>query len=181
MTTPEQAVTATTQEITTTIMHNAAVVQAVNTNAFLINVFGYQFNLMTILIMGIIFGILFMFYKIQTSERLDFADMFTKDGRKVSSTKVLQFIGGISSTWFIVKTGLQGTLTPEIFGIYLAYVASIEGFSKFISAKYNYTETSLRDATSTPLPDGPLEQTNTKAVTEDGEIKTIEQTVVKKG
>lgn len=138
--------TTVTQVAEAVAQHNAAVAQAVNTNAFLINLWGYQFNLMTILIFGIILGVLVLFYRIQASEKLDFADMFTKDGRKVSATKVLQFLAGIASTWFIVKTGLQGTLSTEMFGIYLAYMGGIEGYSKFLGAKYNYTETSIKDA-----------------------------------
>jgi hypothetical protein len=138
--------TTVTQVTEAVAQQNAAVAQAVNTNAFLINLWGYQFNLMTILIFGIIIGILVLFYRIQASEKLDFADMFTKDGRKVSVTKVMQFLAGISSTWFIVKTGLQGTLSPELFGVYLAYMGGIEGYSKFLGAKYNYSEKSIRDA-----------------------------------
>lgn len=169
------------EKVAETIVSNAAAVQAINSNAYILTLFGYQFNLMTILILGIIVGVLYMFYQIQTSERLDFADMFTKDGRKVSSTKVLQFLAGIASTWFIVKQGLAGTLTEGIFGIYLAYMGSIEGFSKFISAKYNYNETAIKDASATSLSDGPITQTNVSAQVEDGEIKTIEQTTIQKG
>ena len=147
----------------------------INSSTVLINLFGYQFDLITVLIFSIIIGVLILFYRIQASKRLDFADMFTTDGRKVSSTKVLQFIGGLASTWFIVKQGLGGTLSAEIFGMYLAYIASIEGFSKFISAKYNYTETSVSEAAE-------ISAFKSASLTSNlplGEI-TIEQTIVKK-
>ena len=161
-------------------------------NALLLNLWGYQLNLMTVMILAVLAGIIYMFIRIQQSERLDFADMITKDGRKVSGTKVLQLLSGVASTWIIIKMGLQGTLTAEIFGIYLAYTASIEGFSKFISAKYNYTETSVRDAapTSEITPeqlldtavtgDGPVETTVTANIDETGAVKSV-QKKVKKG
>jgi hypothetical protein len=54
----------------------------------------------------------------------------------VSGTKLLQLIGGITATFIVVKLTLQAALTFEIFCAYLAYVASVEAFSKFILAKY---------------------------------------------
>ena len=176
-----------------------------NSNAMILNLWGYQLNLMSVLILGLIFGLFYLFYSIQKSQRLDFADMFTKDGRKVSSTKVLQFIAGIASTWFIIKTGLQGTLSAELFLIYLAFMASVEGFSKFVSAKYNYSETSVRDASDNKLEatrqtniadaaaeaggtsidplkvdgDGPVEASVTQTTTPDGQ--TVVEKKIKKG
>lgn len=126
----------------------AAAVQTavINNNALIINAFGYSVNLGSLMIILAIIAIVWMFWRIQKSQRLDFADMLTKDGRKVSQTKVMQLVGGIAGTWVIIKTGMNGTLSSEIFGIYLMYVASIEGFSKFISAKYNYNEVAVKDA-----------------------------------
>ena len=129
---------------------NAAIAQAVNTNAFIINLFGYQINLVTILLIGLIVLLLSFFWRIQRSDKLDFTDMLSMDGRKVSLSKVLQLIGGLASTWFVVKQGLQGTLGEGIFGIYLTYVGGVEAFSKFMTAKYNYSETSVRDAQPSP-------------------------------
>lgn len=93
-----------------------------------------------------------LFYRIQRSGKLDFADMFTKDGKSVSLSKVLQFIGGITATWIMVKLTLAGSLTESIFGLYLTYVGAIEGYSKFMSAKYGYTEKSIKDATKDTEP-----------------------------
>jgi hypothetical protein len=62
--------------------------------------------------------------------------MLTRDGTKVSATKVLQLVGGVVGTWIIVQVTLRGELTWDLFAIYLSYVASIDGFSKFIMAKY---------------------------------------------
>lgn len=112
----------------------------------IVNLFGYDFNVMAIAILFIVLGIFLLLYKIQRDDKLDFADMFTKDGRSVSLTKVLQFIGGVTSTWIMVKLTLTNNLTESILGLYLAYVGAIEGYSKFVAAKYNYSETSVRDA-----------------------------------
>lgn len=123
-----------------------ATAAVINSNALIVNAFGYSVNLGSLMIILAILGIVWTFWRIQKSQRLDFADMLTKDGVKVSTTKVLQLIGGIAGTWVIIKTGSTGTLSFEIFAAYLTYVASIEGFSKFISAKYNYTEVSVKNA-----------------------------------
>jgi hypothetical protein len=111
--------------------------------AMQISLFGYDINLLSVMIILMIFGILYMFWRIQTSRKLDFTDMITKDGRTVSLTKVLQMIGGLTATWILIKLTLTGNLTEGILAIYLAYVASIEGYSKFISAKYRYNEQSV--------------------------------------
>ena len=113
-------------------------------SALILDIFNYQINLASVLIVLCICGLVFTFWKIQSAKRLDFADMLTKDGTKVSTTKVLQLVGGIVASWVIIKTGSAGTLSAEMFAIYLAYVGSIEGWSKFISAKYNYNEMSIK-------------------------------------
>jgi hypothetical protein len=120
-------------------------------------IFGYEFNLMAITIGVLILGILYLFYRIQKAEKLDFADMLTKDGRAVSLTKVLQLIGGLTSTWIMIKLTLTGGLTEALFGLYLTYVGAIEGYSKFVAAKYNYSETSVKDAKAAtgPMPKPP--------------------------
>lgn len=91
-----------------------------------------------IIIGAILFRLLFVFHKAQQSRRLDFAQMITRDGVVVSASKVLQLIGGIVGTWIVIYATLKGTLDWDIFAIYLAYVASVEGFSKFIVARYGY-------------------------------------------
>lgn len=145
MTDLTQAADALVQKTTEVATQNAQLATAINQNAFILSAFGWQVNLITVMITLLIAGVLVLFWKIQRSEKLDFTDMFTADGRKVSLTKVLQFLAGIASTWVVVKMGMQGTLSSEVFAIYLTYAASIEGFSKFVSAKYGYTETSVKD------------------------------------
>lgn len=115
-------------------------------NSLVINILGTPVEITTIVIFLAIIGIIYLFYRIQKTEKLDFADMITKNGKTVSLTKILQLVGGITSTWVIIKLTLNGTLAMDMFAVYLTYVASIEGFSKFMAAKYRYEEKSVREA-----------------------------------
>jgi hypothetical protein len=81
----------------------------------------------------------YLFWK---NDDLDWTDMITNKGsRTVSLTKMLQLVGGIIGSWIMVKTTVQGKLTSDLFWIYLTYVGAIEGWSKFISAKYGINNT----------------------------------------
>lgn len=115
-------------------------------SAMMIEAFGYSLNLMSVMIVVLLLGLLFLFYRIQKTQKLDFADMITKDGRAVSLTKVLQLVGGITATWVVIKLTVGGTLTEAILGIYLTYVGAVEGYSKYVAAKYGYNEKSVKDA-----------------------------------
>ena len=102
----------------------------------MVNIFGYDINIygaVLVLFLGIF---LIALWKAQKAKRLDWLDMLTRDGTKVSTTKILQLVGGAVATWVITKVTLQCDLTWDLFAIYLAYVASIDGFSKLIMAKY---------------------------------------------
>ena len=116
------------------------------TPPMIVTLFGYEVNLMAIVILLLVVGMLFLFYRFQKTEKLDFADMVTKNGKSVSLTKVLQLIGGLTATWIMVKLTLTNTLTEGVFGLYLAYVGAIEGYSKFVAAKYGYEEKSVKDS-----------------------------------
>ena len=111
----------------------------------IVNVMGYEINTMAVLIIAAFAAVLFLFWRIQKLDKLDFADMITKDGRSVSLTKMLQLLGGITATWIMVKLTLTGGLTEALFGLYLTYVGAIEGYSKFVAAKYGYHEKSVKD------------------------------------
>jgi hypothetical protein len=65
--------------------------------------------------------------------------LITRDGKRVSTTKILQLVGGFTGTWIMVHLTLGGSITWHMFMIYLAYVASVEGFSKFVEAKFPHT------------------------------------------
>lgn len=102
----------------------------------MINVMGYDVNIYAVFLLIIFAIFLIALWRAQKAQRLDWLDMLTRDGRKVSTTKVLQLIGGVVGTWIIIQVTLQGVLTWDLFAIYLAYVASIDGFSKLILARY---------------------------------------------
>lgn len=129
--------------VATTVVTPAGV--ALTPNAFIVTILGQQVNLLSVLIVGIILGLLVMFFRIQVSKKLDFTDIITFDGRKVSLTKVMQLLGGLAATWIVLKMAAVGTLSSELFGIYLLFIAGIEGYAKYVSAKYGYSETSVKD------------------------------------
>jgi hypothetical protein len=130
---------------------------AVHSQAAVLDIFGFQVNIPSVGIMVVLFGILFLFYRIHKAEKLDFADMITKDGKSVSLTKILQLIGGITATWIMIKLTLTGGLTEALFGLYLTYVGAVEGYSKYVSAKYGYKETSVKEAAVVADPKPPKE------------------------
>lgn len=97
---------------------------------------GFSFN-----VYGAMLFILFLLFaaglwRAQIKGKLDWTDMITRDGTKVSTTKILQLVGGVVGTWIIVQVTMQEKLTWDLFAIYLGYVASIDGYSKLIMAKY---------------------------------------------
>lgn len=101
-----------------------------------VHIFGFDVNVYACVLLIFFAVFLIALWRAQKAQRLDWLDMLTRDGTKVSTTKVLQLIGGVVGTWVIVQVTLRGELTWDLFAIYLAYVASIDGFSKFIMARY---------------------------------------------
>lgn len=88
-----------------------------------------------ILFMGIIF--FYMLWKASRAKRLDWTDFITaKDSNRASLTKFLQLVGGVVGTWVMVQLTLKDKLTVDYLIVYLTYVGAIEGWSKFVSAKY---------------------------------------------
>jgi hypothetical protein len=117
-----------------------AFVNAISTDQF----FGF-------IIIGLFLVAAVIFYQEQKKEKLDWTDLITKPGSNIISlTKVLQLVGGMVATWIMVKLTMQGKIGWEMFSIYLAYVASVDGFSKYISAKYgvNAPSTSTEETPS---------------------------------
>jgi hypothetical protein len=101
-----------------------------------LNILGYDVNIYATILLILLAIFLCALWRAQRTNKLDWLDMLTRDGTKVSATKVLQLVGGVVGTWIIVQVTLRGELTWDLFAIYLSYVASIDGFSKFIMAKY---------------------------------------------
>ena len=90
---------------------------------------------LSIVIMFMSFGV--MFWHAQVKGELNWVDMLKKPHTsQISLTKLIQLVGGVVATWIMVKLTINDKITWDLMAIYLAYVASIEGFSKFITAKY---------------------------------------------
>lgn len=102
----------------------------------MVTFFGVTFNIYAALLGAFLIFLLVAILIAQRRKRLDWLDLLTRDGTKVSTTKILQLLGGIVATWIIVKTTITGNLTWDLFAIYLGYVASVDGFSKLVMAKY---------------------------------------------
>jgi hypothetical protein len=102
----------------------------------MITLLGCTFNVYGMIMLFMVMIFLIALWREQKAKNLNRTDMITRDGQKVSATKVLQLVGGCTGTWIIVQLTLGGTITWDMFMIYLAYVASVDGFSKFVSAKY---------------------------------------------
>lgn len=109
----------------------------------MVTLFGFTFNIYAVLLGFMILLVLYAIRHAQKDPASDFnwSDLFTSvdqtsGKRMASATKILQIIGGITGTFIVIKLTFQNNIGFEIFATYLAYVASIEGFSKFMIAKY---------------------------------------------
>ena len=107
-------------------------------------------NLAILVVLGVIAYLLFIANKDNTNN-IKWTDMLVQQNvagtGTLSLTKVLQLVGGVTSTWVIVVSTLDQKLSSEIFLTYLTYVGAIEGWSKFVAAKYG-----VPDSTNTPDP-----------------------------
>jgi hypothetical protein len=97
---------------------------------------GFSFNIYGVVLLFLAAVFVLALWSAHKTHKLDWTDMLTRDGSKVSTTKILQLVGGVVGTWIIIQVTLQEKITWDLFAIYLAYVASIDGFSKLVMAKY---------------------------------------------
>lgn len=109
---------------------------AANHASSMVTIMGQEINIYGAIITLFFAVFLIALWRAQKAKRLDWLDMLTRDGTKVSITKILQLVGGVVGTWVVIKLTLQGTVNWDIYAIYLGYVASVDGFSKLIMAKY---------------------------------------------
>ncbi len=94
-------------------------------------------DLMSLVIVLMFISFIVMFWKAQANNKLNWIDLIRKPGTTVISlTKLIQLLGAMVATWIMVKLAMADKMTWDIFAIYLAYAGSIEGYSKFITAKY---------------------------------------------
>lgn len=100
-------------------------------------VFLKDMDLMSFVIIMMFMSFIVMFWKAQAQSHLNWIDLIRKPGASaISLTKLIQLVGAMIATWIMVKLTMDNKITWDIFAIYLAYVGSVEGFSKFITAKY---------------------------------------------
>lgn len=121
-------------------MEDKIAMQKLMVQESMITIAGTEINIYGAIIMALLAIFLIALWRAQKAQRLNWLDMLTRDGTKVSTTKILQLVGGVVATWVVVKLTLQSQLTWDIFAIYLSYVASIDGFSKLIMAKYGASQ-----------------------------------------
>lgn len=94
-------------------------------------------DLMSLTIIILFMSFIVMFWRAQANGSLNWVDMLKKpNSQQISLTKVIQLVGGVVATWIMVKLTINDKMTWDLMAIYLAYVGSVEGFSKFITAKY---------------------------------------------
>lgn len=96
----------------------------------------FTINVPALIIVMLVMGLIYLLWGANKSGKLDWTDMIVSRGRKVSLTKLLQLIGGITGTWIMISMTVSGKLTSELLMIYLTYVGAIEGWSKFVAARY---------------------------------------------
>jgi hypothetical protein len=103
----------------------------------IVSFMGITFNIYALILILLLVIFVFAYRRAAAKHNLDWVDMITHEGNKVSFSKILQMLGGVVGTWIVVQMTLSGGLTWDLFAIYLAYVASVDGFSKFITARYS--------------------------------------------
>ena len=106
-----------------------------------ISLFGHTFNIYATMILVIFALIIYGLDKARRSKKIDWIDMITSTDQatgevQASTPKILQIIGGITGTFIVTKLTLQNNINWDIFAIYLAYVSGVDGFSRFMLAKY---------------------------------------------
>lgn len=67
---------------------------------------------------------------------LDWVDFITDQNGKLSASKLSQMIGLIISSWVVVVLADKGSISFDIFGLYLAFAAGTAGWSSYLKAKF---------------------------------------------
>lgn len=121
-------------------------------------------------IMAMLVIITYVIYQSHKGHHLDWADLVKAKGtNNVSLTKFLQLIGGITGTWMVVYTTLHDRLTYDLLLVYLAYVGAIDGWSKFVSARYNprgIIQPEIKEEPSPPVKEDLAKKTSKKKASE---------------
>lgn len=111
--------------------------ESIKTGLIGIITFVFQLEPVKLAIIFFFLAFVWLIMKAHKAGKLDWTDLITSKGtNKVSLTKFLQLIGGITGTWIMIYQTTKGDVQAELFLTYLAYVGAIEGWSKFVSARY---------------------------------------------
>ena len=98
-------------------------------------------DLMSFVIISMFLSFIVMFWRAQAQSKLNWIDLIRKPGSSVISlTKLIQLLGAMVATWIMVKMAMSDKISWDLLATYLAYVGSIEGYSKFVSAKYGNSQ-----------------------------------------
>ena len=98
-------------------------------------------DLMSFVIVSMFLSFIVMFWRAQAQSKLNWIDLIRKPGSSVISlTKLIQLLGAMVATWIMVKMAMSDKISWDLLATYLAYVGSIEGYSKFVSAKYGNSQ-----------------------------------------
>ena len=94
---------------------------------------------------------LVLLYFAHKHEALDWTDILRSAGsNKVSLTKLLQLLGGVTATWMMVYMTIKGTVSSSFFFTYLAYVGAINGWSKFVAMRFGANKSDSAPAPRIP-------------------------------
>ena len=102
----------------------------------IITVMGFTFNVYGVVLLAIALFFISILYFSHKESKVNWIDLISRDGKTLSTSKLLQLITGIVATWIMIQVTMGGSLTWDLFVIYLAYGASVDGFSKLLLAKY---------------------------------------------
>lgn len=90
-------------------------------------------------LMFVLIAFAYMFYNAtrRAEKSLDWTDLVTDKGtNNVSITRLSQLIGLIVGTWVIITLTMSGSITYDVYGMYLSFIIGGSGWSNYLKAKY---------------------------------------------
>lgn len=93
-----------------------------------------QVNLLTVIVAGV-FGLLLAALWSRRGQ-VDCIDLITSPDGRLSRTAIGQSFGILVAIWAPVWTTLDGKLQPEVLFISLSYLGLVEGYAKWLRARY---------------------------------------------
>jgi hypothetical protein len=95
-----------------------------------------QAYLPQIVILSIIAVMIYKAHKSEDSSFNVFDYIIDPATKKASITRTGQSIGILTATWVVAKMTVAGTLSAEMFAIYLAALGVSEAWSRYLGSKY---------------------------------------------